>query len=64
MRVRHYGTYGKIEVRKEELDKLLLVENEVVEKIRNVGFEDLKIDKEGLVSGKLNRVLKNVKIDK
>ena len=60
VRVRHYGTYGKIEVRKEELDKLLLLENEVVEKIRNVGFADLKIDREGLVSGKLNRVLKNV----
>lgn len=62
VRVRHYGTYGKIEVRKEELEKLLLVETEVVEKIRKVGFADLKIDREGLVSGKLNRVIKNVKI--
>lgn len=60
VRVRHYGTYGKIEVKKEELEKLLLVENEVLDKIRNVGFQELKIDKEGLVSGKLNRVLKNV----
>lgn len=60
VRVRHYGNYGQIEVQKEELEKLLLVENEVLEKIRNVGFNELKIDKEGLVSGKLNRVLKNV----
>ncbi|HKJ79635.1 MAG TPA: ATP-dependent sacrificial sulfur transferase LarE [Prolixibacteraceae bacterium] len=60
VRVRHYGTYGQIEVQKEEMDKLLLLENEVVDKIRNVGFAELKIDKEGLVSGKLNRVLKNV----
>jgi len=60
VRVRHYGTYGQIEVRKEELEKLLMVEQEVVEKIRNIGFEELKIDKEGLVSGKLNRVLKNI----
>jgi len=60
VRVRHYGNYGQIEVQKEELEKLLLVENEVLEKIRNVGFTELKIDKEGLVSGKLNRVLKNV----
>lgn len=60
VRVRHYGTYGKIEVRKDELEKLLLVENEVVEKIRNVGFADLQIDREGLVSGKLNRVIKKV----
>ena len=60
VRVRHYGTYGQIEVKKEELGKLLLLENEVLEKIRNVGFSELKIDKEGLVSGKLNRVLKKV----
>ena len=60
VRVRHYGTYGKIEVKKDELERLLLVENEVVDKIRNVGFAELKIDREGLVSGKLNRVLKNV----
>lgn len=58
VRVRHYGTYGQIEVHKEELEKLLMVENEVVEKIRAVGFDELKIDREGLVSGKLNRVLK------
>ena len=60
VRVRHYGTYGQIEVKKEELEKLLLVENEVISRIKKVGFTDLKIDKEGLVSGKLNRVLKSV----
>lgn len=58
VRVRHYGTYGQIEVQKEELAKLRLVEEEVVGKIKQLGFEDLKIDTEGLVSGKLNRVLK------
>jgi uncharacterized protein len=60
VRVRHYGTYGQIEVKSDELEKLLLLENEVLEKIKNVGFSELRIDKEGLVSGKLNRVLKNV----
>ena len=60
VRVRHYGDYGQIEVQKEELEKLLLVEGEVIDKIKNIGFNELKIDKEGLVSGKLNRVLKNV----
>ncbi len=61
VRVRHYGTYGKIEVQKGELDKLLLLENEVLDKMRSVGFQELKIDKEGLVSGKLNRVLNTEK---
>ncbi len=59
VRVRHYGSYGQIEVQKEELEKLLHVEDEVIGKIKELGFEDLKIDKEGLVSGKLNRVLKH-----
>ena len=61
VRVRHYGTYGQIEVKKDELEKLLLVEDEVLYKIKNVGFKELRIDKEGLVSGKLNRVLTSEK---
>ena len=60
VRVRHYGSYGQIEVQKGEMEKLLLVENEVIDKIRTLGFNDLRIDKEGLVSGKLNRVIKNI----
>ncbi len=60
VRVRHYGAYGQIEVQKDELEKLLQLEDEVINKIKKVGFADLKIDKEGLVSGKLNRVLKNI----
>ncbi len=57
VRVRHYGTFGQIEVQKGEMEKLRAVEDEVLEKIRAVGFQELKIDREGLVSGKLNRVL-------
>ncbi len=61
VRVRHYGTYGQIEVQRNELDRLLMLEDEVIEKIKGVGFSELKIDREGLVSGKLNRVLNDVK---
>ena len=57
VRVRHYGDHGKIEVRKEELPRLLEMRNSVVEKIREIGFPDVLIDEEGLVSGKLNRVI-------
>jgi uncharacterized protein len=59
VRVRHYGSYGQVEVQKTELEKLFSLENEVIEKIKAVGFEDVRIDREGLVSGKLNRVLKS-----
>jgi uncharacterized protein len=58
VRVRHYGTYGKIEVQKEDLLKLKMVQNEVVSKIAALGFERCEIDEEGLVSGKLNRQIK------
>jgi len=55
VRVRHYGDHGKIEVRREELPRLLGMKASVVEKIREIGFPDVVIDEEGLVSGKLNR---------
>ena len=57
VRVRHYGDHGKIEVRREELPRLLEMKNSVVEKIREIGFPDVLIDEEGLVSGKLNRAI-------
>ncbi len=60
VRVRHYGTYGQVEVKQNELEKLFGLETEVVEKLKTVGFADVKLDREGLVSGKLNRVLKGI----
>ncbi len=59
VRVRHYDTYGKIEVPKNEVEKLLLLKDQVSEKLASLGFEKCVIDEEGLISGKLNRVLKN-----
>jgi len=55
VRVRHYGDHGKIEVRSEEVPRLLEMKASVVEKIREIGFPEVVIDEEGLVSGKLNR---------
>ena len=60
VRVRHYGDYCKVEVRKQDLEKLELVQQEVVQKIVALGFKRCEIDREGLVSGKLNRVLTNI----
>jgi uncharacterized protein len=57
VRVRHYGDHAKVEVPADELDKLLAIKDEVVEKITGLGFSRCEIDEEGLVSGKLNRVL-------
>jgi uncharacterized protein len=57
VRVRHYDTYGKIEVPKSEVEKLLLLKDEVSAKMASLGFEKYVIDEEGLISGKLNRVI-------
>jgi len=64
VRVRHYGDHGKIEVRKEELPRLLEMKNSVVEKIREIGFPNVLIDEEGLVSGKLNRAISKAQEEK
>lgn len=59
VRVRHYGDHGRIEVRKEDLSRLMEVKDEVTAGILEVGFSRVVIDEEGLVSGKLNRGLKS-----
>lgn len=57
VRVRHYGTYGQVEVQAGEMEKLFELEPQVVNTIKSFGFGDVRIDREGLVSGKLNRVI-------
>jgi uncharacterized protein len=57
VRVRHYGDHGKVEVRKEDLPRLMEIKDKVVKGIREVGFTDVVIDEEGLVSGKMNRAI-------
>lgn len=55
VRVRHYGDHGKIEVSREDVPRLLEKKKIVVEKIKQIGFKEVEIDEEGLVSGKMNR---------
>ncbi|HZK95548.1 MAG TPA: ATP-dependent sacrificial sulfur transferase LarE [Prolixibacteraceae bacterium] len=57
VRVRHFGTFGKIEVQKDDLENLLSVKDIVIGEIKKIGFVRIEIDEEGLVSGKMNRVL-------
>jgi uncharacterized protein len=58
VRVRHYGDHGRVEVPAEEVPRLMEMKEKVVEGIKAVGFDKVVIDEEGLVSGKLNRVIK------
>ncbi len=57
VRVRHFGTFARIEVQQTDIERLLSIKEEVYSKIRALGFNRVEIDEEGLVSGKMNRVL-------
>lgn len=57
VRVRHFGTFGRIEVQQTDFEKLISVKDDVFSKMKALGFERMEIDEEGLVSGKMNRVL-------
>jgi uncharacterized protein len=62
VRVRHYASQAKVEVPANEVAKLLSIKDKVESKLKNIGFKDIIIDEEGLVSGKLNRVIKTAAI--
>lgn len=57
VRVRHYGSYGKIEVQKDDLGKFQSMKDRVIGEIIKIGFERIEFDEEGLVSGKMNRAI-------
>ena len=55
VRVRHYESYASIEVPVDEIDKLQEYNDLINEKLRMIGFDEVKIDREGFKSGKLNQ---------
>lgn len=57
VRVRNNGDDASIEVPHNEIEKLMEKFEIIAIGIRNLGFKNVKIDNEGFVSGKLNRVL-------
>lgn len=59
VRVRHYEIYGKIEVKKVDLERLQSIKDLVISEMKGIGFQNIEIDIEGLVSGKMNRALSN-----
>jgi pyridinium-3,5-biscarboxylic acid mononucleotide sulfurtransferase len=57
VRIRHHNNHAKIEVLPNRLSDLIKIQNEISFEILQLGFDQVEIDKEGLVSGKLNRVI-------
>jgi uncharacterized protein len=56
-RVRHHGSFARLEVPPEKLSRLRGQEAEIAAEFQELGFENIEIDPEGFVSGKLNRAL-------
>ena len=57
VRVRHYGDTARIEVPTKQIDRLKREETAIRKNILDLGFKECEFDKEGLVSGKLNRAI-------
>lgn len=56
-RVRHYGAKAKVEVAQDSIQKLAGARQEIEDKLRALGFDEVEFDEEGFISGKLNRAL-------
>jgi len=61
VRVRYYDDQAKIEVPRSDLDRLASAMHVIEPEVLKVGFDRCIIDREGLVSGKLNRALGDVR---
>jgi len=59
VRVRHYGPVASIEVSKEDVSRFLddAFRKEVIVAFRKAGFQNITLDLEGYVTGKMNRAL-------
>lgn len=60
VRVRHYGKEARIEVPFEEIRQLKERLPEIEAAFKSLEFDSVRVDEEGLVSGKLNRALKKL----
>jgi uncharacterized protein len=63
-RVRHYGDTARVEVAEDLQTKLAERREAIAEGIRRLGFAQVDFDREGFVSGKLNRVINNINVGK
>jgi uncharacterized protein len=57
VRVRHFGAWARVEVPVARLEEARQLTEVITQQLRALGFTYWELDPEGLVSGKLNRVL-------
>jgi uncharacterized protein len=59
VRVRHYGSLARIEILKEEMERLMngFLREKVVNRLREIGYTYVTLDLQGFRSGSMNEVL-------
>ncbi len=59
VRVRHYNSKARIEVDRDDIDRLRLLLDDIEARLQDFGYRDVEIDREGFRSGKLNANILN-----
>lgn len=57
VRVRHYNGLCRIEVVKNDIPRLITKHNQVIDKLKNLGYNYITVDLEGYRAGSMNEVL-------
>ena len=57
MRVRHYGDLARVELPTVDLERAVVLREQVVQAVRAAGYRYVTLDLEGLRSGNLNAAL-------
>jgi pyridinium-3,5-biscarboxylic acid mononucleotide sulfurtransferase len=57
LRVRLYGTTARIEVHKEDMEKIVDMQSAIVKKLKSAGFSYVTLDLEGYRSGSMDEIL-------
>jgi len=58
VRLRHYNCLCRIEVARNEINELLTRRKQVVDKLKELGYNFVTVDLEGYRTGSLNEVIK------
>jgi uncharacterized protein len=59
VRLRHYNGLCRIEVLKQDIPRLLTRRNEIVDKLKNLGYNYITVDLEGYRTGSMNLMMGN-----
>jgi len=63
LRVRHHGSVARIEVPKKDIERLVKQSDDIVDRLKAIGFNFVSLDLSGFKSGSMNTVLNSALVD-